>query len=87
MKRQIDHVNQNITLAVPKTLLRKFKRLAVDREKSVSAFVRELMEDALRSTDSYEQARKQALEDLKRPLDLGTHGKITWTRDELHERR
>ena len=79
--------NQNITLSVPRALLRRFKRLALDREKSVSAFLRDLMEDALRNSDSYEQAHRRWLEDMKHPRDLGTHGKATWTRDELHERR
>jgi predicted nucleic acid-binding protein len=35
---------------------------------------------------AYESARERALEHLKNPRDLGTFGKITWTRDELHER-
>jgi ribbon-helix-helix CopG family protein len=79
--------NQNITLSVPRALLRRFKRLALGMEKSVSAVMRELMENALRGSDSYERARKRALEDLKHPRNLGTYGKATWTRDELHERR
>jgi hypothetical protein len=37
--------------------------------------------------DAYARARELALEDLKHPLNLGTFGKITWTRDELHQRR
>jgi predicted nucleic acid-binding protein len=36
--------------------------------------------------DAYDRARERALEDLKNPRDLGTFGKINWTRDELHER-
>jgi len=36
--------------------------------------------------DAYARARKRALRSLKRPLNLGTFDKITWTRDELHER-
>jgi predicted nucleic acid-binding protein len=35
---------------------------------------------------AYENARDRALENLKNPPDLGTFGKITWTRDELHDR-
>jgi hypothetical protein len=85
----VDHTEhkRNITLSLPGSLLKRFKRLALDREKSVSALLRALMEDALRSSDSYERARKRALEDLKHPRNLGTYGKATWTRDELHERR
>ena len=87
VKRKVEVENQNITLSVPRALLRKFKRLALDKEKSVSALLRELMADALRNTDSYERAHRAWLEDMKHPRDLGTDGKITWTRDELHERR
>jgi len=78
---------QNITLSLPKALLRRFKRFAFEKERSVSALLRELMEEALKKSDSYERAHRAWLEDMKNPRDLGTHGKITWTRDELHERR
>jgi hypothetical protein len=78
---------QNITLALPRALLKRFKRLALDREKSVSALLRELIEDALRSGDSYDRAYRAWREDMKNLQDLGTEGKRTWTRDELHERR
>jgi hypothetical protein len=78
---------RNITLSLPSSLLKRIKRLALDRTTSVSALLRALMEDALRSSDDYERSRKRALEDLKHPRDLGTYGKATWTRDKLHERR
>ncbi len=78
---------QNITLTLPKTLLRRFKRLALEKEKSVSALLRELMEVAIRSDDAYERAHRHWLEDMKHLRDLGTGGERTWTRDELHERR
>jgi len=77
---------QNITLSFPRPLLRKFKRIAVDRGKSVSALLRELMEEAVRQDDSYERAYRHWREDMKNIRDLGTYGKITCTRDELHER-
>jgi predicted nucleic acid-binding protein len=35
---------------------------------------------------AYENAKKQALDDLRNPLELGTFGSISWTRDDLHER-
>jgi len=79
--------SQNITLTLPKALLRKFKRFAFEKEKSVSALLRELMEAALRDDDAYERAHRHWLEDMKQLRDLGTGGKRTWTRDELHERR
>jgi predicted nucleic acid-binding protein len=36
--------------------------------------------------DAYARAREHALELLRHPFDLGTFGRITWTREELHER-
>lgn len=78
---------QNITLALPRWLLRKVKHLAVEREKSVSRLLAETLEELVTRNDAYAEARRRALHDLEHPRDLGTFGKITWTRDELHERR
>jgi hypothetical protein len=78
---------QNVTLVVPKSLLRKVKHLAVEKEKSISRLLLEALEEMVRHNDAYEEARVRALESLSQPRDLGTGGKITWTRDELHERR
>ena len=78
---------QNITLALPKWLLRKVKHLAVEREKSVSRLLAETLEELVTRDDARAEARRQALYDLEHPRDFGTFGKITWTRDELHERR
>ena len=78
---------QNITLALPRWLLRKVKHLAVEREKSVSRLFAETLEELVTRNDAFAEARRRALHDLDHPRDLGTFGKITWTRDELHERR
>jgi len=34
----------------------------------------------------YAEAQRLMLADLKKGYRLGTHGKIGWSRDELHER-
>ena len=36
--------------------------------------------------DGYAEAQRLMLADLKKGYRLGTHGKIGWTRDDLHER-
>ncbi len=77
---------QNITLALPKRLLRRVKHLAVERETSVSRLLAETLEELVTRGDAYEEARRQALYDLNHPKNLGTNGSITWTRDELYER-
>jgi len=77
---------QNITLAVPRELLRQVKRLAADRETSVSA----LMTDALARLASedrrYAAARRRGLAALGAARSLGTGGRRSWTREDLHGR-
>jgi hypothetical protein len=77
---------QNITLAVPKPVLRKVKILAVERQTSVSALLTSLLEEIVGREDAYAAARERALARLTRPVNLGTRGQTTWTRDSLHER-
>jgi len=77
---------QNVTLAIPKALLRKAKVVAAERQTSLSALLTQLLIDLVRQEDEYEQARQRSLALLERGFELGTYGKITWSRDELHER-
>jgi hypothetical protein len=80
-----DH--KNVTLSLPEPLLRKFRVYAAKQNKSMTTLmaeaVRKLVED---DDDEYEKARRILTENLRNPPDLGTNGKITWTRDEVHER-
>jgi len=76
---------QNITLALPKSLLRKVKHLAVEREKSISRLLAETLEEMVARNDAYDAAKERARRLLKNPPDLGTFER-SWTRDELHER-
>ena len=68
-----------------KDLLHKAKRIAVNRRKSSSGLLTEMIEDLV-SSEEYAQARDRQIARLKRGLDLGTRGQASWTRDELHER-
>lgn len=76
---------QNVTLALPKWLLRKVKHLAVERDKSISRLLAETLEEMVARSDAYDTAKERARRLLKNPPDLGTFER-TWTRDELHER-
>ncbi|ADI01056.1 MAG TPA: ribbon-helix-helix protein, CopG family [Syntrophothermus lipocalidus] len=80
----MDH--QNITLSLPKELLRRVKHLAVERDTSVSALLIEALEEAVLAGDEYDRARDRQLALMEKGLDLGTQGLISWKRDELHER-
>ncbi len=77
---------QNITLSVPKKILRKFKEIAFRRQKSVSGLMVEMMETAVESEEGYRVARERYLHRLEAGFNLGTQGNVQWKRDDLHER-
>ncbi|MDL2717645.1 MAG: CopG family transcriptional regulator [Acidobacteriota bacterium] len=77
---------QNITLSLPKPVLRKVKILAVERQSSVSALLTGFLEEIVEREDAYAAARERALTRLARPVSLGTKGTVEWSRDSLHER-
>jgi len=78
--------NQNVTLSLPRDLLRRVKRLAADRDTSVSALMTTALARLADEDRRYSGARKRALAAMKAARSLGTRGRRTWTRDELHER-
>ncbi|MBW2005712.1 MAG: ribbon-helix-helix protein, CopG family [Deltaproteobacteria bacterium] len=78
---------QNVTLSLPKSLLKKAKVIAAGREKSLSELLRESLEEKVREANGYKKARQRQLKLLEEGLDLGTKGDIAPTRDEAHERR
>ncbi len=77
---------QNITLSLPKEILRKVKLLAVEKGVSVSGLLVQTLEELVRQDERYREARQRSLDLLEKGLDLGTNGKASWKRQELHER-
>lgn len=77
---------QNITLSVPKKILRRFKEIAFRRQKSVSGLMVEMMKTVVEREEGYRVARERYLRRLDAGLNLGTQGNAQWKRDDLHER-
>jgi molybdenum-dependent DNA-binding transcriptional regulator ModE len=77
---------QNITLAVPKDILLKVKLLAVRRGTSISGLLTETLERMVEQEEAYAHAQRRHLRCLAEADDLGTEGRITTPRNELHER-
>jgi hypothetical protein len=77
---------QNVTVSLPREVLREARHLAVDRGVSLSRYVAELLEERVESARHYRAARDRQLRLLESDLDLGTEGNIAWTREQLHER-
>ncbi len=78
---------QNITLSLPKSLLKKAKIIAASKDKSMSELLRESLEDKVREATGYKKAMERQLKLLRKGFDLGTKGRITISREEIHDRR
>jgi hypothetical protein len=77
-------MKQNITLSIDKTLIKKSKIIAAQRETSVSKMLSDELEKLIQQAEQYELAKRKALVNLKTGFHFG--GKIIASREELHER-
>jgi metal-responsive CopG/Arc/MetJ family transcriptional regulator len=77
---------QNVTLSLPKPLLRKLRVMAAKGNVSMSHLMTSAISKMILDEDDYDARAKRAIERMKNATDRGIGGKITWTREELHER-
>lgn len=77
---------QNVTLSLPKALLKRAKVFAAGEEKSLSRLIRESLEDKIRSFSGFRKAGERQTRLLRSGLDLGTNGRLAHDRDSLHAR-
>ena len=78
--------NQNVTLSIPKDILRRAKIIAIERETSLSGLLTQTLEELVAQTDLYNQARERQLALLAQGFNLAGQGQSAWSREELHER-
>ncbi len=76
---------QNVTLSLPRQTLRKAKKVALDRDTSLSRLLTGLIEEMVGAEDRYRLARERHLAILEGARDLGSQGRLV-SREELHER-
>jgi hypothetical protein len=74
-------------LSLPHVLLSKAKLAAFRKDKSLSEFMREALEEKVEEGRDFQKARRRQLGLLGKGLSLGTEGRFTVPREELHERR
>ncbi len=75
-----------ITITLPEDLLQDAETVAGERRTSLSQLVLAGLREIIASHHEYEAARRRSMARMERGFDLGTQGRITWTRDELHAR-
>jgi hypothetical protein len=77
---------RNVTLSLPVKVLRQIKRIAIRRQTSVSNLLTQALEEMATREDDYARARSRHIAWLEHSANLGTQGRITWSRESLHER-
>ncbi|HVV47107.1 MAG TPA: hypothetical protein VHC72_17970 [Bryobacteraceae bacterium] len=77
---------RNVTLSLPEPLLRKFRVIAAKRSTSMSSLMEGAISKMVLEDDDYDERVKRMVERMRNSPARGIGDKITWTREELHER-
>lgn len=77
---------QNLTISLPKDLIKKAKALALEEDLSLNALIRESIELKLKHDTGYIKAQEAELKRMERGLHMGTKGRLRINRDTLHEK-
>jgi hypothetical protein len=72
-------------LSIDADLLRRCRRIAMDRNTSLTGLIREYLEDLVRRDEAAAEAAASELEELCRTSTMVVGGR-RWCRDDLHER-
>ena len=76
----------NITMSIDGELLKKARKIAIDREKSLTGLIRKYLEELVEKEEVMKEMAANELESLFSSSEA-VIGEKTWTRDELHVRR
>lgn len=77
---------QNVTLSIPRDVLRRAKILAVERDTSLSGLLTQALIEIVEESDHYNVAKQRHLAQMAQTSNLGTQGQIERQREALHER-
>ena len=77
---------QNVTLSLPKPLLKDARHVAVERGISLSRLLTDTLAEAVSRDRAYDQAAARFLKRMDKSLALGTNGRRPSTRPALHDR-
>jgi Family of unknown function (DUF6364) len=77
----------NVTLSLPEDLVKRVRKIAVDRDMTLTGLVREYLRDLARQ-DSAAGRKRREREALERSFEQFQFrvGKKTWKREDLYER-
>jgi predicted transcriptional regulator len=75
----------NITISIDDELLKKAKKIAIDRETSFNGLIRSYIEDLVKKEEFRRQLLIDELDQLFENSPAAV-GRVSWSREELHER-
>ena len=76
----------NVTISLRDELVKEARHLAVDKGVSLSKYIASILEEELGKERSWGEARERQRRMMAEGLHIGMPEKVTWTRDQLHER-
>ena len=76
----------NITLSIDEEIVKKVRRIAMDKDTTLTAMVREYL-TSVANSDAVD--RKEQVARLMRSVEISSRdmGPRTWTRDDLYDRK
>jgi hypothetical protein len=77
---------RNITISLPKPLLKRIKITSATEDKSMTVFIEEAIEERLRRSREYNIEKLKHMKILDRGLNLGTKGNIKLKRENIYDR-
>ena len=75
----------NITMTLDDEVIKKVKKIAVEKNTTLTGLVRDYLTRIAKREDQRTEEVIAQLSDIMNAAEVKV-GKITWTRDELHER-
>jgi predicted transcriptional regulator len=78
-------VMANVTMTLDDEIIKKVKKIAVEKNTTLTGIIRDYLTRLAKRED---RRTEEVIEELSAIMNAGgvKIGKITWTRDELHER-
>ena len=84
-KQSEEAMTKNITMAVEEDLLKKARKIAVDKNTTLTSMIRTYLQDLI---DREKNSKQEIISELSGIFENGgaVVGEKTWTREDLHER-
>ncbi len=77
---------RKVTFSLPKSLLDRARRVALERNTSLSGLLVQALTAVVEQEEDYARAAWRSLAAMRDAADLGARSRSGWQREDLHER-